>query len=160
VIRGFKHPFGVQWDARCFTSTFPGVSQEHEQDNPVIVLVRHHPLRSPEHPSPQRLGGPWVKATHCWSTLEKENKEPCSKPYSLRQFCLLTSAPSFLFSPGTTTSQTSWKATYQLYPNPDCDCFFFAYSCSSMGFINYSVAGSLPCPNKPHVRRLTEKPWE
>lgn len=43
VIRGFKHSFGVQWDARCYTSTFLGVRLEHTQDNPALVLARTSP---------------------------------------------------------------------------------------------------------------------
>lgn len=36
---------------------------------PHLYRSVHHPLASPEHPSPQSLGGPSVKVTNCWSTL-------------------------------------------------------------------------------------------
>lgn len=103
MLAALPEPF-LEWARNAHGST------------PRLYRSVHHPLTSPKHPSPKSLGGPWVKVTICWSTLQKENKEPRSNPYSLHQFCFLTSASFFPFSPVKTTSQPSWKATYHLYP--------------------------------------------
>lgn len=145
--------FGAQWDAHALPVPFLEWSRNTHGTTP-----RLYPLTSPEHPSPQSLGGPWVKVTVCWSTLQKENKEPCSNPYSLHQFCFLTSASFLPFPPVKTTSQPSWKATYHPYPKSWLCLLFLCLLMRQYEF--HKLQRSLPCTSKPHIRRWTQKSWD
>lgn len=93
-----------------------------------------HTLTSPEHPSPQSLGGPRVKVTICWTPCKRKIRSLVPTRILFISSVSWLLHPSFPFHQLKQPCSLHRKQPATSTPNPDCDCCFCAYSCSSYGF--------------------------